>query len=1074
MTGETSRRRMARSAKEESYAMNESIRILIVEDLATDAELAAREINKALESCVFQRVETREDYLAALATFQPDLIVSDYQMPRFDGLTALKLALERMPLTPLIILTGAMNEDTAVECMKAGATDYVIKEHVKRLGPAVIHALEEKQLRQERRRAEEALQQSEERYRTLTEAANDAIFIISADDTYQYVNRFGAQLLGRQPQDMIGRKRSDFFPPPIGDRQKLVMQRVLETGDVGRDESLIPTPDGEVWLGTSLVPLGEKAGEVSAVLGISRDITERKRAEQVQAALYRISEAAQATQNLDEFFALIHAIIGELMPAKNFYIGLYDASLHEINFPYHVDECDGAWTPRQPGKGLTGYVLRTGKPLLATPEVFGRLVEAGEVAQIGTPGVDWLGVPLKTQRGETIGMMAVQTYTESVRLNASDMDVLVFVSTQVAMAVERKRAEETLQESEERFRSIFENAVMGLYRSTADGRVLMANPALVRMLGYSSFEELAQYNLEEHGHTADPLRLGFKERIENEGQVIGLESAWTKRDGATLFVRENARAIYDKVGNTLYYEGTVEDITEHKRAEEERDRLLAQIQEQAQRVRQIMDTVPEGVLLLDAGGAAGWRVVLANPVAEKALAVLANDARETLTHLGNRPLPELLAPPPREAWHEVKVSGPPPQTFEVVARPIEAGPAAGGWALVVREVTQERESQQRAQQQARLAAIGQLTAGIAHDFNNLLTAINGFAELGRMELPPDAPSQELLSKILHSGRRAADLIRQLLIFSRKQTVEPQVLNLNEIVSSMDKMLRRVIGEDIDLAVALTPDLWPVKVDPTQIEQVILNLAVNARDAMPNGGKLTIETSDLILGEDYAASHAGAQPGEHVLLAISDTGVGMSDEVKAHLFEPFFTTKGPGEGTGLGLSTVFGIVKQSGGNIWVYSEEGRGTTFKIYLPRVKESAQLLSRLEFGQAMPSGNETILLVEDADGVRELARRTLQNQDYTVLEARDGQEALQLAGLHSGPIHLLLTDVIMPGLNSKTLIEQLTLSHPDMKVLLMSGYTDNAIMQYGVLKPGAAFLQKPFGPMDLARKVRRVLDSA
>jgi two-component system cell cycle sensor histidine kinase/response regulator CckA len=765
--------------------MSEPTRILIVEDLATDAELAEREINKALNSCVFQRVEMREDYLAALATFQPDLIVSDYQMPRFDGLTALKLALEREPYTPLIILTGAMNEDTAVECMKAGATDYVIKEHIKRLGSAVIHALEEKQIRRERRQAEEALRESEERYRTLAEAANDAIFIVDADGTYQYINRFGAQLLGLQPQDMIGREHSSFFPPAIADRHKLSLQGVLESGKlVHEEEGPIPTPDGDKWLSTSLVPLGEKPGGVGAVLGIARD------------------------------------------------------------------------------------------------------------------------------------------------------------------------------------------------------------------------------------------------------------------------------------------------FTEHKRAEEERERLLAQIQEQAQRVQQIMDTVPEGVLLLDAGAVAGWRVALANPVAEEALAVLAGDAQETLTHMGDRSLAELLASPSHGAWHEVRVSGPPSQTFEVIARPIEAGPAAGSWTLVVREVTQERENQRRVQQQERLAAIGQLTAGIAHDFNNLLTAINGFADLGRMQFPQDAPVQELLGKILHSGRRAADLIRQLLIFSRKQTIEPIVLNLNEVVASMDKMLRRVIGEDVDLAVALTPDLWPVKVDPTQIEVVILNLAVNARDAMPRGGRLTIEASNLVLGEDYVAGHTETQPGQYVLLAVSDTGVGMSDEVKAHVFEPFFTTKEPGKGTGLGLSTVFGIVKQSGGNIWVYSEEGQGTTFKIYLPRVMESAQSASHLESGQAMPSGSETILLVEDADSVRELVRRTLQNQDYTVLEARGGQEALQIADLHTGPIHLLLTDVIMPGISSKTLIEQVTQTYPDIKILLISGYTDNAIMQYGVLKPGVAFLQKPFSPLDLARKVRRVLD--
>ncbi len=1070
--------------------MNSSTCILIVEDLATDAELAEREINKALNSCVFQRVETREDYLAALADFQPDLIVSDYQMPRFDGLTALQLALERVPLTPLIILTGAMNEDTAVECMKAGATDYVIKEHIKRLGSAVIHALEEKQVRRERRRAEEALRESEKRYRTLAEAANEAIFIIGADDVYQYINRFGAQLLGQQPQDMIGRKRSDFFPSPAYGLQKLTMQRVLETGELDHDESPILTPGGEVWLSTSLVPLGEEPGEVGAVLGIARDITEHKRAERVQAAIYRISEAAQVTQNPAELFAVIHAIIGELMPARNFYIGLYDASLDLLSIPYQVDEHDPTRTPLQPGQGLTGYVLRTGKPLLVTPKVFEHLVEIGEVVPLDAPGVDWLGVPLKTQRGETIGIMVVQTYTEAVRLTERDKDILAFVSTQAAMVIERKQAEsqrdatlEALRESEQKFRTFIEQSAEGITLLDEQGAIIEWNQAQERIWGLKRDEAIGKPFWEVQFRATVPERRSpdrheYFKRVLLDALRTGqspifnrsLEAELDKPDGELAFIQQTVFPIKTDKG---YRIGSVtHDIAERKRAERERERLLAQIQEQAQRVQQIMDTVPEGVLLLDAGAAAGWRVVLANPVAEKALAVLASDAQETLTHLGDRPLVDLLASLSRGAWHEVKVSGPPPQTFEVTARPIEAGPAAGGWALVVREVTQERENQRRVQQQERLAAIGQLTAGIAHDFNNLLTAINGFAELGRMQFPQDAPAQELLGKILHSGRRAADLIRQLLIFSRKQTVEPIVLNLNEVVSSMDKMLRRVIGEDVDLVVALTPDLWPVKVDPTQIEVVILNLAVNARDAMPRGGRLTIETSNLVLGEDYVAGHMGTQSGEHVLLAVSDTGVGMSDEVKAHLFEPFFTTKEPGKGTGLGLSTVFGIVKQSGGNIWVYSEVGQGTTFKIYLPRVTESAQPAPHFESQQGMPSGSETILLVEDADSVRELVRRTLQNQDYTVLEARDGQQALQIASLHTGPIHLLLTDVIMPGISSKTLIEQVTQAHPDIRVLLISGYTDNAIMQYGVLKPGVAFLQKPFSPLDLARKVRRVLD--
>ncbi len=373
----------------------------------------------------------------------------------------------------------------------------------------------------------------------------------------------------------------------------------------------------------------------------------------------------------------------------------------------------------------------------------------------------------------------------------------------------------------------------------------------------------------------------------------------------------------------------------------------------------------------------------------------------------------------------------------------------------------------------KMEAVGRLTTGIAHDFNNILTAINGFATLVQDQLLPDDPLQEMVDKILHSGRRAADLVRQLLAFSRKQVIEPQVLNLNTVVADMDKMLRRIIGEDIDLKTVLAQDLWLVKVDPNQMGQVIMNLAVNARDAMPGGGRLTIETTNVVIDDNYVASHLGTQPGEYVLLAISDTGYGMSYEVKSHIFEPFFTTKELGKGTGLGLATVYGIVKQSGGDIWVYSEEGIGTVFKIYLPHATENKFSSAQLGMGEEIPSGNETILIVEDHAPVRELVRQILQRQGYILLEAQNGQEALRLIANYADPIHLLLTDVVMPGLSGKALAEEAAHLRPDMKILFMSGYTDETITHHGVIERGVAFLQKPFTPTALARKVRAVLDS-
>jgi signal transduction histidine kinase len=388
------------------------------------------------------------------------------------------------------------------------------------------------------------------------------------------------------------------------------------------------------------------------------------------------------------------------------------------------------------------------------------------------------------------------------------------------------------------------------------------------------------------------------------------------------------------------------------------------------------------------------------------------------------------------------------------------------------EQRQRLEAQYR--QAQKMEAVGRLTAGIAHDFNNLLTAINGFAELTRHQLMPDDPLREMVEKVLHSGQRAADLVRQLLAFSRKQIIEPQVLDPNTVVSEMDKMLRRVIGEDIELRTTLEPDVWPIKVDHAQIGQVIANLAVNARDAMPEGGQLTIETANVVLAEENMPGQLELEPGDYVVLVVSDTGTGMNDEVLSHLFEPFFTTKEPGKGTGLGLATVYGVVRQSGGDIRVRSEENEGTTFEIYLPRVEAVVRAPSGPRGIADVPSGVETILLVEDDESVRDLSWRVLEGQGYTVMQAGDGREALQVAANYPDPIHLLATDLVMPGISGKELGEQLIQGHPELKILYMSGYTDELFAEHGILEPGVTLLQKPFRPVELAHKVRQVLDSA
>jgi PAS domain S-box-containing protein len=394
--------------------------------------------------------------------------------------------------------------------------------------------------------------------------------------------------------------------------------------------------------------------------------------------------------------------------------------------------------------------------------------------------------------------------------------------------------------------------------------------------------------------------------------------------------------------------------------------------------------------------------------------------------------------------------------------------------LFAEDVTERRALEQQLRQAQKMEAVGRLAGGIAHDFNNLLMVISGYSEFLLERIGDDQEMRGHAREIANAAERATSLTRQLLAFSRKQMLDPKIVDLNSVVAENVKMLTRLIGEDIDLVMVPGQDIGAVKADPGQIEQVIMNLAVNARDAMPKGGKLTIETANVTLDANYARFHAPAKPGDYVMLAISDTGMGMDAETQAHIFEPFYTTKGL-KGTGLGLSTVYGIVKQSEGYIWLYSETGKGTSFKIYLPRFSATGEALAtQPALAQEQTSkGHETILLVEDEENLRRLARQSLENQGYNVIDAPDGAAAIKISQAHPGPIHLLLTDVIMPGMNGRELANKLSPTRLEMRVLFMSGYTENHIGHNGTLDEGITLLQKPFTLSALRSKVREMLDT-
>ena len=553
------------------------------------------------------------------------------------------------------------------------------------------------------------------------------------------------------------------------------------------------------------------------------------------------------------------------------------------------------------------------------------------------------------------------------------------------------------------------------------------------------------------------------------GEDFELEYRMLAADGRTVWLRDKVRVVKDGDGHPRQLRGVMLDVTQEKQAEEERARLSLAVEQAA-----------EAILITDPAGVISY----VNPAFERVTGyarseVLGQNPRmlKSGKH-GEEFYKNLWGTLLRgEVWSGRVINRRKDGTTyeaEAVISPVrDMATRIVNYVAVQRDVTRERQLEEQVRQSQKIEAIGRLAGGVAHDFNNLLTIISGYSDLLLARSGTEDATRGHVTEIKKAADRAASLTRQLLAFSRRQVLAPQVLDLNNVVANIHKMLRRLIGEDIDLVMLPAQDLGQVKVDPGQVEQILLNLVVNARDAMPQGGKIVIETANVALDASYAGGHFPVNAGPYVMLAVSDTGCGMDAEVQSHIFEPFFTTKEQGKGTGLGLAMVYGIVKQSEGYIWVYSEVGQGTAFKIYFPRVDTQPPQQESARIPKEHAGGAETILLVEDESPLRVLVRGLLEGIGYTVLEAHDGEKALLSSKEYNGRIHLLLTDVVMPRMSGPDLAQQLAAFRQDMKVLYMSGYADDAIVQHGVLASNAAYLQKPFTPETLARKVREVLDT-
>jgi len=796
----------------------------------------------------------------------------------------------------------------------------------------------------ERKQAEEAVRQSEERYRAVVETAPDVVYAISDKGVFASLNPAFEAITGWARTEWLGKSFAPLVHPEDASLAVEMFQKVLRGDKPPPYELRILSKSGKYLVGEFTSTPYIRDGKVAGKLGIVRDITERKRAEkalrQGEVRLERINRCLlELGPNFDSNINRLTALCGELLGAT---CALYNRLQGDLLCSQGQWQTPPGFKSEDAPTGHICYdVIRNNREDAVVITNLPRTSYAESDPNVRAYGLQtYMGCAVKCE-GKAVGSLCV-VYGTDYQPTDDDRRILGIIASAIGNEDTRKQAEAELN----RLMTAIEQTPESVVITDTEGRILYVNPVFERVTGYSRAEVIGQ----------NPRLLKS-----NRQDSAFYRQLWGKISAGEVW---RGRFINKKKDGTLFTE----------------DAVIAPVRDE--------------------------KGAVTNHIAIK-----------------------------RDISHELELE------------------------------VQYRQTQ-------KIDSIGRLAGGVAHDFNNILAVICGHTDLALAQLSPDAPLRSNLECIQESADHAANLTRQLLAFGRGQVIEPRRINLNELIVNLNKMLRRLIGEDIKLVTQTAPDLGQIKADPGQIEQVLLNLVVNARDAMPDGGTLTIRTDNVTLDEDYARSHL-ISPGDYVMVSVSDTGVGMTDEVKQHIFEPFFTTKEQGKGTGLGLATCFGIIQQSNGHIHSDSQVDKGTQFKIYLPRVWGVEDPISSREVPVSLPQGTETILLAEDEPSLRQLMARVLRTQGYTVLEATDGHEALTLAQANGSKIQLLLTDVIMPGLSGKTLAEWLGQVNPAIRVLFISGYINNNAVRDAMSRPGTFFLQKPFNPLDLTKRVREAIEA-